>query len=111
MIRESMLVHSSRWVKKGKKIVVSVQHKLQGIQRFDKGEIFRIVAADYDYGPENCRRNRVNLERFVSNACGAMLRLWISQNSLFFFFILYSVLATAQVSTKISSKSASIRQH
>ena len=61
--------------KKKKKVVVSVQRKLKAIQRLDKGEILRIVAADYGVEKNNVgnwRRNRANLERFASNACGAM---------------------------------------
>ena len=42
-----MLVHASIWAKKGKKVLVGVQQELQAIQRLDKGEILRIVAADY----------------------------------------------------------------
>ena len=54
---------------------MSVQQKLQAMQRSDKGGIFRIVAADHGVEKNtmgNWRRNRVNLERFASNACGAM---------------------------------------
>ena len=45
------------------------------MQRLDKGEIFCIVAADYGVEKKtvgNWRRNRSNLERFASNARGAM---------------------------------------
>ena len=45
------------------------------MQRLDKGEILRIVAADYGVGKNvvsNWRQNRANLERFANNACGAM---------------------------------------
>ena len=41
----------------------------------DKVEILRVVAADYGVEKNtvgNWRRNRANLERFASNACGAM---------------------------------------
>ena len=60
---------------KRKKVIVSIQHKLQAMQRLDKGKIPRIVAVDY--GAEkitvgNWRRNRANLERFASNTCRAM---------------------------------------
>ena len=34
---------SQKW----KKVVVSVQHELKAMQTLDKGEILRIVAADY----------------------------------------------------------------
>ena len=54
---------------------MSVQHKLQAMRRFDKGEILSIVTADYGVEKNtvgNWRRNRANLERFASNACGAM---------------------------------------
>ena len=58
-----------------RKKVVSVQHKLRAVQRLDKGEILRIVAVDYGVEKNtvsNWRRNHANLERFASNACGAM---------------------------------------
>ena len=45
------------------------------MQRLDEGEILCIVAADYGVEKNtvsNCRRNRANLKRFASNACGAM---------------------------------------
>ena len=51
------------------------QRKLQVIQRLDRGEILRIVTADYGVEKDivgNWRRNRANLERFASNACVAM---------------------------------------
>ena len=52
-----------------------VRNKLKAMQRLDKGEILRIVAADYGVEKNtvgNWRRNRSNLERFASNARGAM---------------------------------------
>ena len=58
-----------------RKKVVSVQHKLRAVQRLDKGEILRIVAVDYGVEKNTVsdwRRNRANLERFASNARGAM---------------------------------------
>ena len=45
------------------------------MQTLDKGEILRIVAADYGVEKNtvgNWRRNRANLGRFASNACGAI---------------------------------------
>ena len=60
---------------KRKKVVVSVQHKLKAMRRLDKDETLRIVVAGYDVEKNtvgDCRRNRANLERFASNACGAM---------------------------------------
>ena len=54
---------------------MSLQQKLKAMQRLDKGEILRIVAADYGVEKNtvgNWRRNRANLERFASNACGVM---------------------------------------
>ena len=55
---------------------MSVQHKLQAMQKLDKGEIPRIVAVDYGVVKTtvgNWRRNRANLEPFASNACDAMI--------------------------------------
>ena len=54
-----------------KKVVVSVQQILKAMQRLDKGEILRIVAADYEV-EKNTVGNRANLERFARNACGAI---------------------------------------
>ena len=54
---------------------MSVQHKLQAMQRLDKGEILHIVAADYGVEKNTMgkwRQHRSNLERFASNTCGAM---------------------------------------
>ena len=45
------------------------------MQKLDKREILRIVAADYRVEKNtvgNWRRNRDNLERFARNACGVM---------------------------------------
>ena len=46
------------------------------MRRLDKGEILRIVAADYGVEKNtvgNWRRNRANLERLASKAWGAMI--------------------------------------
>lgn len=54
---------------KRKKVVVSVEKKLEAIRRLDEGEIIRNVAADYGVGETTVgdwRRNRACLERFAT---------------------------------------------
>lgn len=58
-----------------KKVVVSVEKKLEAIKRLDKGELIRNVAADYGVGEVTVgdwRRNRFNLEQFAIKSCGLM---------------------------------------
>ena len=48
---------------------------MKAMQRLDRDEILRIVAANYGVEKNtvgNWRRNAANLERFASNPCGAM---------------------------------------
>lgn len=60
---------------KRKKVVVSVEKKLEAIRRLDKGEIIRNVAADYGVGETTVgdwRRNRSHLEQFATISGDAM---------------------------------------
>ncbi|XP_012221253.2 jerky protein homolog-like [Linepithema humile] len=58
---------------KRKKIVVSVEQKLEAIKRLDSGEIIRKIAADLgETTVGDWRRKRADLERFATKSCNAM---------------------------------------